>query len=132
MALCNKYSNSYTPLSMPLPTVFGQRLLEAREARGWTQAELARRAMLPAMMISHYETGARANPSLITLQRLADALEVAIEWLLGRTDEKTPVSGPLAALFRSAAEQKGERLDAIKSVLRSLTEEPHRSGRKDK
>lgn len=115
---------------MPPPTVFGQRLLEARESRGWTQAELGKRAQLPAMMISHYETGARAHPSLVTLQRLADALEVAIEWLLGRTEDKTPVAGPLAALFRSAAEQKGERLDAIKSVLRSLTDEPPGGGKK--
>lgn len=84
------------------------------------------------MMISHYETGTRANPSLLTLQRLADALEVAIEWLLGRTDDKTPVAGPLAALFRSAAEQKGERLDTIKTVLRSLTQEDPGGGKNDK
>lgn len=114
---------------MPRPSPFGQRLFEARETRGWTQAELATRAKIPAMMISHYETGARAHSSLVTLQRLTDALDVPIEWLLGRTDDKTPVTGPLAALFRQAAEQKGERLDAIKTVLRSLTQDPPGGGK---
>lgn len=108
---------------MPVPSEFGIRLKSARENRGWTQAELAERANVPAMMISHYETGARSGPSLITLQNLADALEIGIEWLLGRTEDPVPVAGPLAALFRSVSQQSGDRLDVIKAMLQSVTQE---------
>jgi transcriptional regulator with XRE-family HTH domain len=84
------------------------------------------------MMISHYETGARSGPSLVTLQNLADALEVGIEWLLGRTDDSAPVSGPLAALFRSASRQSGDRLDVIKAMLESVTQESPKVDKKVK
>jgi len=118
---------------MPNPSTFGQRLKIAREEREWTQAQIAERSGVPAMMISHYETGVRANPSLATLKAIADALNVSIEWLLGRTEDRTPVAGPLAALFRSASQQSGERLEAIKSVLESLTRDTYTSGEnKDK
>ena len=46
---------------MPQPTPFGKRLRQARDLRGLSQSELAEKAKLPAVMISHFETGVRAN-----------------------------------------------------------------------
>jgi transcriptional regulator with XRE-family HTH domain len=54
--------------------VFGERLRELRQKRGWTQVELAQRCDLPQARISELESGGRA-PNLVTMIRLASALE---------------------------------------------------------
>lgn len=65
---------------------FPARLKEARELRGVSQAELAARAGLQASAVSHFETGGR-KPSFDNLRRLAQALEVTTDYLLGRANE---------------------------------------------
>ena len=54
-----------------------------REKKGWSQAELARRAKVTDAYIAQLETGVRSNPSLEILQRLARALGVPLAKLLG-------------------------------------------------
>ena len=65
--------------------VFQGRLRVARTARNLSQSELARRAELQPSAVSHFETGTR-KPSFHNLKRLADALRVTTDYLLGRTD----------------------------------------------
>jgi len=60
----------------------GQMLKTIRERRGLTQAELAKRVKAHTMTISRLERGAR-RPSVDLLQRLARALRVRMEELLG-------------------------------------------------
>jgi transcriptional regulator with XRE-family HTH domain len=67
---------------MPSAT-FGDRLRDAREAAGFSQTELARRAQTVQSDISLMERGA-IEPGLARLVRLADALGVSIDWLAGR------------------------------------------------
>jgi transcriptional regulator with XRE-family HTH domain len=64
-------------------TRLGRRIKRLREARGWSQSELARQAKLsgPAH-VSLLESGARRDPSASTLQRLAKALRVPVAALL--------------------------------------------------
>lgn len=52
----------------------GKKVREAREARGWTQAELAERAGMKQHAISRFEAG-DVVPTLTTLDRIAAALE---------------------------------------------------------
>jgi DNA-binding Xre family transcriptional regulator len=52
------------------------RLKELREARGWTQLELAERAGIRQATISEMETGRVRRVGLDTLDRLARALKV--------------------------------------------------------
>ena len=59
-----------------------EELRRKRKARGWSQAELARRARLHPSDISRFESG-RAIPYPIQLQKLAQALGVAESALLG-------------------------------------------------
>lgn len=66
--------------------VFHERLVAARDHRQLSQQEVARRAGLPPSSISHFEGGAR-KPSLDSLRRLANALNVTTDFLLGRTEE---------------------------------------------
>jgi len=63
--------------------IFPARLKEARELRGLNQGELAVRAGFQASAISHFETGNR-KPSFDNLRRLAQALDVTTDYLLGR------------------------------------------------
>ena len=66
--------------------VFGERLLEARTIRDLSQEELAEKADLQSSAVSHFETGKR-KPSFHNLRRLADALKVTSDYLLGLTDD---------------------------------------------
>jgi transcriptional regulator with XRE-family HTH domain len=64
--------------------MLGRRLRTLREAKGWSQDNLARRVKLTKPYVSMLETGARKQPSLPTLVRLAKALGVPVTELLGR------------------------------------------------
>src|SRR4051812_7528180 len=67
--------------------IFQQRLKTAREElRKWSQGELGAKAGLPPTSIAHFEAGAR-KPSFDTLRKLANALDVTTDYLLGRTDD---------------------------------------------
>ena len=74
-----------TPGTSP-SEIFPVRLRAARDLRQWSQSELAGRARLPPSSIAHFETGSR-KPSFDTLRRLANALEVTTDYLLGRVDD---------------------------------------------
>jgi transcriptional regulator with XRE-family HTH domain len=74
-------------------------LREARESKNLSQTDLADRTGLQPSAISHFETGKRA-PSFENLKRLADALSVSLDYLLGRVEEPKG-SGPVVEqLFR--------------------------------
>jgi transcriptional regulator with XRE-family HTH domain len=73
-------------------SLFPERLKTARDLRELSQAELAERAGLQASAVSHFETGSR-KPSFDNLRRLADALDVTTDYLLGRTKEPMAVVG---------------------------------------
>ena len=59
----------------------GQRIRQARIARGWQQAELAYRAGLNSSYISHIETG-QTKLALPTIVKIANALSVSVDELL--------------------------------------------------
>lgn len=65
------------------------RLREVRETRKISQSMLGHLASCGQEKVSFYETG-KSNPKYQTLVRLADALQVSTDYLLGRTDEMEP------------------------------------------
>lgn len=73
-------------LSSKPSEIFQERLRTARESRELNQGELAQRAGLQASAVSHFETGTR-KPSFDNLKKLADALQVTTDYLLGRSDD---------------------------------------------
>ena len=67
-------------------STLGERLSAVRERRGLTQGEVAQRAHLPQQAISRLERGDRAHVRSDVLARLAIALDVSADVLLGLRD----------------------------------------------
>ena len=63
-------------------SIFSTRLREARERQGLSQAELAQRAQLQPSAIAHFEAD-RRKPSFENVRRLAKALDVSSDYLIG-------------------------------------------------
>jgi transcriptional regulator with XRE-family HTH domain len=88
--------------------LFGQRLAEARKAKGWTQGELAAALDTNVKMIDYYERRA-VNPALEVVQACAKVLDVSASYLVGADDEPTPnkkKTGPVTPLERRFQEVK--------------------------
>lgn len=67
-------------------SLFAQRLIEARTAKGWTQPELAAALGVSSQSVSFWEID-RSYPRMDTLIRLVKLLGVSADWLLGVSDE---------------------------------------------
>ena len=71
-------------------TDVGERIREFRKRMGYNQDELAELASLHRVTVAKYETGT-VEPGAQALSRIADALEVSVDALLGR---KPPEDDP--------------------------------------
>jgi transcriptional regulator with XRE-family HTH domain len=101
-----------------------------RELRGLTQAELGSRAGIGAASVSHFETGQR-TPSLESLVKLADALQVSVDVLLGRAPVEA--AQQLDPVFLQASRANSQTLDAVRRVVAALLaagEPTHSSNRR--
>ena len=65
------------------------RLRDLREDRDLSQREVAKLLEMSQTGYSKYETGENDIPTSV-LQRLADFYNVSVDYLLGRTNQKTP------------------------------------------
>ena len=108
------------------PQKFPERLKFARETlRKLSQTELAEKARLQPSAISHFETG-RRSPSFDNLRRLADALNVTTDYLLGRADEPTgdlaaPAGPTVGKIFRDAEKMSQDDLQILADFADMLT-----------
>jgi transcriptional regulator with XRE-family HTH domain len=98
--------------------VFQARLKEAREARGLNQQQLAEAAKLPPSSISHFESGSR-KPSFDNLRRLAAALDVTTDYLLGRVDTRGSV-GTAEKIYRHLSNMSKSDLELADNFLEML------------
>jgi transcriptional regulator with XRE-family HTH domain len=64
-----------------IPSFLAENVKQLRDARGMTQAQMAKLSGLPRATWANIESGA-ANPTLTVLHRLAMALQVSIEELI--------------------------------------------------
>ena len=67
--------------------VFAERLKEAMTTRKMTQLQLAATVGLGKSSISQYLSG-RNIPNTLNLKQIANALDVSVDWLLGRTQQE--------------------------------------------
>lgn len=113
-------------ISAPSPSdIFKDRLRAARELRQLSQGELAAKSGLPPSSIAHFEGGSR-KPSFDNLKRLAVALMVTTDYLIGRVDspEVAESSDPL---YRHIKELKGKDRDLAADFLKMLADRDKKS-----
>ena len=117
---------------------FRDRLRQWRRKRSFTQEELARRAEVPTISVSHFETGHRF-PNAESLRRLADALGVSTDYLLGRV--KNPVGKDIVAsdpeivlLLRRFQKMSKQARDQVKELFQIVdaTDSKRRSRQRKK
>lgn len=68
---------------------FHERLKMLREESGFTQQHLAEVLNLTSGAVSHYENGTN-EPTIDTLIRIADVLNVSVDYLVGNADANLP------------------------------------------
>lgn len=59
----------------------GQRIIELREKKGWSQSDLARACGKDRQAIEKLENG-KVNPTLYSLFEIAEALEVSLNMVI--------------------------------------------------
>ena len=94
--------------------------------RKLTQGELAQRAGLPATAISHFEGDAR-KPSFDSLRRLANALDVTTDWLVGRTDNPAG-SGTSTKLHRDLQNMSDADRQTVTMLVEALKKKNKQGG----
>jgi transcriptional regulator with XRE-family HTH domain len=112
----------------------GKRVENARRLRMWTQARLAQEAGVSPTTVSGIETGKIGRPHFGTLGKLARALRVAPEELLG-SREPVEQQGPERLSLRWARDTgegefedglEGASLESLDSLSRGLDVEQER------
>ena len=88
--------------------------------RQFSQSDLAKLAGMPPSSVAHFETGSR-KPSFDTLRRLANALEVTTDYLLGRVDDPSLAEAG-DPLFRDVGKLTGRDRELAKDFLKMLAE----------
>lgn len=94
----------------------GARLRAERNARNLSQADVERRTGIPRCRISWLENG-RAAPTIETLEKVADALEIPVWWLLREGKEAVQV-----AKAPDNSRANGNRRRVRENVVRLLGE----------
>lgn len=80
-------------------TSLGMRIRSARKERGMTLEALSKKVGISLNFLWEIEAGRKA-PALPTLYNLAIALNISVDYLLGVTAEKRPISGQARATER--------------------------------
>ena len=99
-------------------------------ARHMSQSDLARLTNVQASGISLFETGAR-KPSFENLWRLADALGVTTDYLLGRVDSMDASGAQPDQLHRKYSGLSEEFQEMADDFIRMLAKKGQKQPRKD-
>ncbi len=98
-------------------------LRKFRDLRGLTQAQMGARSAIGAASISHFETGQR-TPTLQTIVKLADALDVTVDALLGRAPVES--SAHVDPVFLQASKADAQTLETVRRVAEAILEDAHK------
>jgi transcriptional regulator with XRE-family HTH domain len=120
--------------------MLGDWIKQEREARGWTQAELAARAGTSAAYIGHLEAGRRKDPRGSILEGLARAFGISIDEVRKQarghldifpSDQLRAEGLPethlrrMARLWLKSPERRAELLDSAHSLARATAKFEH-------
>lgn len=96
------------------------RLIEARETAGLTQAEAARLAAVSVKTLKAWESG-QTTPRPNKLQMIAGVLSVPLLWLLGGAEEHEPHDARASRL--DLLEKKVNRLAELQREITVISDE---------
>lgn len=101
----------------------GERIKNARRLAGMTQKELAAMLGVASSMIGQYEIGAR-KPKLDTVQKIAKALDVSSDYLLGHSGQYSDLQETVFnAIFGTKKTSGGQTLvDAVAGLIPILSD----------
>lgn len=105
----------------------GNRIIDLRKAKNWSQSDLAAKVGVSYAQIGRYETK-DAQPPAAVLKKIADALDTTVDFLLnGNTEDKANASLQDAEVIRYfkevdnlPAEDKSALLRVIGGFLRDV------------
>ena len=100
---------------------FSARFTEALGSSGLRQKDLAEHTNIREQTLSRYKTGERI-PDTYELYRIAVALGVSIDWLLGINSPTDSSTSPLAPTARETLLESKLRMatSALESILKEL------------
>lgn len=99
-----------------------ERLKRLRQEREWSQDDLAARIGVNRSTISHWEKGKRVPP-LDMAEKLSLVFGVSVDYLLARTDTRTPSAPPvdLAARWPLLSPDRRQRAHSIERAYKGLS-----------
>lgn len=106
---------------------FTERLRLARERRKLSQTDLAEHTGLQASAISHFETGKRA-PSFENLKKLADSLNVSIDFLVGRSESLEAATPQAEQIYRDLAKMSASDQETLAEMAALLAKRNQQKG----
>lgn len=115
------------PRSTPAPDdPLAARIRAECNRRGWSLGELAKRAGVSRTTLHHLERSRTGRPQIETLRKIAIALELPVETLLG-DQPPPPRDGNIAASDSSQRDAASRRFDAATNpvVADVMREQPH-------
>lgn len=100
---------------------FGKRLIDARKNRGLSQDELAKMIGTKGPAIGRYERGV-AKPTIEVAIKLANALDVSLDYLVGKIDVEFDHAALRRLIDISVLPEKDKNfmLRAIDGLLRDI------------
>jgi transcriptional regulator with XRE-family HTH domain len=111
---------------MSNPTEMGIRIRDVRRERGWTQDRLATAVGVSRSAVAQWETG-RAGQVTTNLTRIADALEVGVEFIMYGDDKRAVAEarqGDEIALLRLYRDCSPEDRQLLLRTARRLVSVP--------
>lgn len=109
--------------------MIGERLKQLRTEKGLRQSDIAEIIGVSRAAYTQYELGMN-EPDISTIQQLASFFNVSTDYLLGRTDQRSPIGQtdddwpPEAkVMFRDMKKLTPEQLDLVKKLVKEFINE---------
>src|SRR5881398_2305945 len=109
---------------MPIGQIINDRIRAIREHKGLSASDLARMTGVSQSEISQIETGRKRSPRLDTIQRIALAFEVSLDFLSGRYDYRSldeALASESLSLYLRDAKLPDAQARALRGVAESKT-----------
>lgn len=103
----------------------GDRIREARAAKGWKQRELASEVEVEPITVSRWERGA-TTPDLDVLRLVAEATGKSLSYFVA-VEEKSGGDDPAIRKLERAADKLAAQADRIEGMLEEIRSELARS-----